>query len=554
MSTKEPKIRFSRSLKSSTQSLPSPDGAYIATILPSKLSIRTTRSLEVTRVVSLPPELASSISWFLWSSSSSRILLASADFVRVYSVTTQFSATISNPTSGTTKIAHLAFGADHNEICIFSDFGLKLSICNLLTSRSVEINSPKFYTPGVAARGLSYRPGARNLALLTRSGGKDIISIHSCDSLEVKRSWCPDIADSQGMQWSPDGRWLAVWESAAQGHKLLVYTADGHLFKSWDGPTPVSEDDIDVTLGAGIKLLDWSSNGMHIAIGDYTDKVTVLSAPSFSESMSIVPTTAVKTRESLQIWQEQISHSPTGAYIREFITASQSVCPPTSGAPTTSNTDPKMGTNFLSFDNSATLLATRIENLPTTIWIWDIGTRILRAVMIMHAPIAKATWHPTLNEVLMIRCEGEESKGLVYLWEPSWDRPRILDFRAEIPGGKLLGKTVCRWLTTESNNPAVFFSDSQDCILASIPCSDDEDVPWQEAEFQTSQQAYNRREESPLDLMPAAVEGKKGRVSVEDLMDDEEEGITGMSGESDDPEMEDTFHFRKFVEPISRRQ
>ncbi|KAH9213154.1 hypothetical protein DL95DRAFT_447206 [Leptodontidium sp. 2 PMI_412] len=539
----EPQVRFSRTSKSSTQSLPSPDGTHIATILPSKLSIRATRSLEVTRVISLPPELVSSISWFLWSASSTRILLASADTVRVYSTTNpQFSATISNPTSGTTKIAYVAFGADHNEICIFSDFGLKLSICNLLTSKSVEINSPKFYNPGVAAKGMSYRPGARNLALLTRSGGKDIISIHSRDTLDVRRSWCPDTADAQGMQWSADGRWLAVWESASQGHRLLVYTADGHLFKSWTGPIPTSEDDTDFTLGAGIKLFDWSQNGMHMAIGDFTDRVTVLSAPSFSESMSVVHTTAVKPTESLQIWQEQISPSPTGDFIREFIPATQTICPPTSAAPATNNTDPKTGTNFMSFDNSATLLATKIESLPTTIWIWDIGTRILRAVMIMHAPIAKATWHPSINEILMVRCEGDESRGLVHIWEPSWDRPRILDFQVQIPGGKLLGKTICRWLNSDASSPAIFFSDSQDCMLASISETDDEDLPWQEAELEGSE-AYGRREESPLNLIPA--KEKKSRVTIEDLMEDE--GITGMSGGSD--EMEDTFRFRKFVEP-----
>ncbi|KAG4416111.1 hypothetical protein IFR04_010754 [Cadophora malorum] len=543
----EPQIRFSRSLKSSTQSLPSPDGAYIATILPSKLSIRATRSLEVTRVISLPTELASSILWFLWSASSTRILLASADTIRVYSTTnSQFSATISNPTSGTTKIAYVAFGADHNEICIFSDFGLKLSICNLTTSKSIEISSPKFYNAGNAPKGLSYRPGAGNLALLTRTGGKDIISIHSRDTLDVKRSWWPDTTDAQGLQWSADGRFLTVWESASQGHRLLVYTADGHLFKAWNGPITTSEDEVDLALGAGIKLFDWSKNGVHMAIGDFTDRVTVLSAPSFSESMSVVHTTSVRPTESLQIWQEQISPSPTGAFVREFVPATQTICPPTAGAPTTNNIDPKTGTNFMSLDNSGTLLATRIESLPTTIWIWDIETRILRAVIIMHAPIAKATWHPSINEVLMIRCEGDESRGLVHIWEPSWDRPRIVDFQAQIPGGKLIGKTICRWLNVDSQNPAIFFSDSQDCILASIPSTDDEDVPWQEAQLQSSE-AYGQREESPLNLIPA--DKKQGRVTIEDLMEDE--GITGMSGGSD--EMEDTFRFRKFVEPAGNR-
>jgi len=141
---------------------------------------------------------------------------------------------------------------------------------------------------------------------------------------------------------------------------------------------------------------------------------------------------------------------------------------------------------MLSFDNTGTLLATRTESMPTTIWIWDVGTKILRAVMIFHAPIAKATWHPTIDEVLLIRCEGDESRGLVHLWDPSWDRPKIIDFASRLPGGKIIGgkiigKTVGRWLNTETTTPMVFFSDSQDCILASVG-SEESPVPVRQLE------------------------------------------------------------------------
>ena len=246
--------------------------------------------------------MAASVHWFLWSESSNRILIASADNIRVFSATDAlFAANITHPTSGTTKIAFVCFGAMDDEICVFSEFGLKLSIFSLSTSKSVDIHSPKFYNPGVAGRGISYRPGTSNLALLTRSGGKDIISIHMRDTLEVKRSWYPDTIDIQGLSWSPDGRWLATWESAAQGHKLLVYTADGHLYKTWHGPTPMSEDEKDLSLGAGIKMFDWNKMGSYVAIGDYSRRITILSAPMFMEATSLLHTTALKPTDTLQV-------------------------------------------------------------------------------------------------------------------------------------------------------------------------------------------------------------------------------------------------------------
>jgi hypothetical protein len=246
----------------------------------------------------------------------------------------------------------------------------------------------------------------------------------------------------------------------------------------------------------------------------------------------------------LQVWQEQIVPSQHGKFEREFAAATQTICPPTSGATPASNNEVKTGTNILSFDNSGTLLATRIENMPTTIWIWDIGSRILRAVMILHAPIARVTWHSTIDELLMIRCEGEETRGLVHLWDPSWEKPKVVDFMTQIPGGKVLGKTIMRWLNVESEHPAMLFSDTQDCILASVSETDDGDVPWQDAGIRGFD-IYGQREESPLDLVPADEKRQRGKVTVESLM--EEEGITRMSGGSD--EVEDTFRFRKFVGP-----
>lgn len=285
----------------SVQSLPSPDGAYVATIFPSRLSIRETRSLEIIRVIPLPPEFSSSISWFLWADTSNRLLIASADNIRVYSTSdAQFSANISNPTSGTAKVVFVTFGATDDEVCIFSEFGLKLSIVDLPSTKSVDINAPKFYSPGTAGKGCAYRPITNNLALLTRHSGKDVVSIHAIGTYEVTRSWHPDTLDAQGLRWSPDGKWLVVWESAGHGHLALVYTADGHLFKRWSGPTQIS-DEVDFSLGAGVRLYDWSEPGSSVAIGDYSRRITVVSAPGFTEAVTLLHMTAVTPADTLQV-------------------------------------------------------------------------------------------------------------------------------------------------------------------------------------------------------------------------------------------------------------
>jgi WD40 repeat protein len=198
-------------------------------------------------------------------------------------------------------LTYVAFGSTDDEIIAFSEFGLKVTVFKLSSSTSIDINTPKLFQSGSATKGYSYRPRTSHFALLTRSGGKDIVSIHEKDSYVVLRSWNPDTVDSQALSWSPDGRWLAVVESAGQGHKVLIYTADGHLLKVWNGPSPMSDEEKDIDMGAGLRMFEWSSMSQLFAIGDHSPRITVLSTPSFLASLSLYHTTTIRPVDGLQV-------------------------------------------------------------------------------------------------------------------------------------------------------------------------------------------------------------------------------------------------------------
>jgi hypothetical protein len=199
------------------------------------------------------------------------------------------------------------------------------------------------------------------------------------------------------------------------------------------------------------------------------------------------------------------------------------------------------------FDSSGTLLVTRVEEMPTTLWIWDVGDIALRAVMIFHAAIAQATWHPSIGELLLVRCEGDESKGLIHFWDPSWEIPKIIDLASQLPCGKAIGKTVVRWLGTDGTAPAIFFSDSQDYILASISELDEGELPWHDAEARAFD-IYGQQEESPLNFAAADSKRGHGKVTVAALM--EQDDLTGMG--SGNGGVEDTFQFRRGVNLLGK--
>lgn len=286
----------------SVRCAPSPDGNLIATLLsPATISLRSVESLETVHCIKLPSNLGPAYA-LRWSPSSRRILACYADQIHVYSASAPgYHAVIRNPATPNLKPTFVQFGSSDTEVFMCSSYGLKFSVFDLATGRTVEISNPKFHQAAVASRGFALRPGSAHLAILTRVAGKDIVGIQHPKTREVLRSWQPDTVDAQGLVWTPDGRWLVMWESAAQGHKILFYTPDGHLFKTWSGPSPVEAEDEHYDLGAGVRVCQLSPDGARMAVCDYTRTVRVIDTKTATESMRLDHPTAITPRETVQV-------------------------------------------------------------------------------------------------------------------------------------------------------------------------------------------------------------------------------------------------------------
>lgn len=280
----------------------SPDGLLVAALVPSRIQILSVRSLETVCEVPLPPDATGPVLAFQWSPSSSRLLVAYADQVHVFSaVHDGYRATISIPALGTTKPTVVQFGASDTEVCLSSQFGRAFSVFDLISRKSVEISNPKFHHPSSAPRGFAFRPSSGHLTLLTRIAGKDIVSIHHPITRDVQRSWHPDTIDAQGLLWTPDGRWLVMWESPSQGHKTLFYTPDGRLFKVWSSPSGFLADKKDYEFGAGVKICQPSPDARRLAVGDHTCNVHILDAGAVTETSRLHHPSVVSPKDTIQV-------------------------------------------------------------------------------------------------------------------------------------------------------------------------------------------------------------------------------------------------------------
>lgn len=209
------------------------------------------------------------------------------------------------PPPSAAKPTLIQFAPDDGAVCAFSGLGLKFSIFNLISRNVVEISNPKFYQPLSAPRCISFRPQTSHLAILTRTNGRDMISIHAPKTWEVQRSWYPDLIDAQGLCWASGGRWLVAWESPAQGHKVVFYTPDGHLFRTWAGPsmTVTSPELKHSELGAGIRRCQLSPDTTKLVLCDHTRFTSILDVSSGMEITRVHhPATPIAPKDTLQVW------------------------------------------------------------------------------------------------------------------------------------------------------------------------------------------------------------------------------------------------------------
>ncbi|MCJ1397295.1 hypothetical protein MMC11_000487 [Xylographa trunciseda] len=380
----------------------------------------------------------------------SRLLLADDETVHIFDLSDpKWRATLTGGSGGTGKIANVEFGFTKNEVIVFSDFGLKATIWSFLTNRGVEVRDPK-----ILSRGHSFRPSSGHLAILVRETMKDVIMVLSPVTRRLETSFPIATVDAQGLQWSPDGRWLVTWEAASAGFHVLVYTADGYLFMSYFGG-----QDPD-TPGLGVRTVEWDSRGKFLAVGSYDSQIHLLATPNFN-CIAVLFHAGTINNLNASVWEEQIDASKN----RNYVAAPKPACPPSQN-PTSNEKPGGTGISHLTFDRSGSLLASQAESTPSTVWIWSLVSLIPHSILIHHSTVKNLQWHPEDPERLLIHCATEDS--VVHLWQSSIDTPHIMPVPLSKPGGR----TEASWVQSTDvspANPVIMLANTLNYALQHVP-------------------------------------------------------------------------------------
>ncbi|GAB1199230.1 hypothetical protein APSETT444_008576 [Aspergillus pseudonomiae] len=353
---------------------------------------------------------------------------------------------------------NIDFGSDENEVIVFHAWNTRLTVYALDTGRSQVIKSPKF----AHHNGFGYRPKTGQSAILLKPDAVDLLTIHAFRSYElINRAVLPTV-DAQGLKWSPDGRWVAVWDAASAGTKVLVFTADGQLFRTYTGP-PGFDDSFDL----GVRGIEWSpvanESGVseYLAIGKVDGTVDILRCKTFSCSTTLSHVFQIEDN-SPSIWRERFATADgTLEYAESSSSSAFSITAETSGPP--------RGVSIMAFGCKGNLLATVDQTRPNIVWIWNLeSTAVLVSALVHEHPVKQVAWHPSKIQLLIITANN--TVAAVRSWTPE-GQPSII----YIPTSRSdSGRYDMKWLSCNQGEDSKFwFGTAEEYTLGRIESEGD---------------------------------------------------------------------------------
>lgn len=450
------------------------------------------------RNIELDAKLASNVRHMHWyiqaepidpEEPAQRLLLATNEDVYVYDVRNpRWEANIKKACGDGGKIASVGFGAHANEVIVFSAFGLKAGIWCLDTGYTTEIKDPK----SPSSRAHSLRPHTGHLAILTRSSARDLVTVLSPDRKKVEYTLIAATVDAQGIKWSPDGRWIVVWDTATAGTGVCVYTATGQLFKKFSSGGEVED------LGYGVQSVEWSHDSRFLIAMMNDGKVVFLNAKSFQPATVLEYPSRVVS-EHARIHEEQIATDGT----RSYTLANSTISPPIS--------ESALGFNFVAVSPSTDLLACVLARLPTTVWIHRFHpSPQLISVLVHHGSVKHLSWHPSNTDLLLMHCSTKSLESLtestssgtavpsLYVWGYDLAEPRI-NLMTTAPGS--LTKTA--WLRS-TMEPRALASTASVCSTIAVLSAEEE---HDSGEFPTPKPALPRKQKFSVEATPTQMLG-----------------------------------------------
>ncbi|XP_028394144.1 WD repeat-containing protein WRAP73-like [Dendronephthya gigantea] len=376
----------------------SPNGLYVANCVQYRLIVRDIKTLQIVHLFTN----MDAVQYMEWSPDSGYILcgMFKRGLIQVWSLDQpDWRCKIDEGLAG---LEAVRWSPDSRHILSTAEFQIRITLWSLIDKSVSYFEHPKH-----ANKGLDFTKDGLYMALAERRNCKDFVSIFVCEAWKMLQHFEVATQDLSDIAWSPDGRALCVWDNNIY-NKVCLYSMDGRCMSTYDPPC----------FGLGVKTVAWSPTGQFLAIGSYDEKCRVFNHltwrtvaehlhPQQMEKGDVIVYKEVEKKPSF-LRGEAFSgnYKITSKYEVKDLPIQIPLVKPDPEKP-----NPKLGVGHVSFSSNCRFMATRNDNMPHTLWIWNVVTLKIYAVLIQSSPIKAMTWDPKQERIAL-----STGNNKLYFW------------------------------------------------------------------------------------------------------------------------------------------
>jgi len=288
---------------------------------------------------------------------------------------------------------------DSRQIITISQFQLKLTVWSLIDRSVSYIKNPKH-----SDRALSFSSDGKFMALAERRDTKDYMGIYYTEDWKLVNHFQLDSVDLNDLRWAPDDSAIVVWDNCID-YRLMVYCpAQGLIAKHQPYENAL-----------GIKSVEFSQNGQFLAVGSYDQKARIFNHISWRLITELEHKTQMSEGAELHVYKEEeyregpaygLEDRLTSRYVMQNLPLKINSIKPSTDKP-----NPQMGVSLALWSPDSKYLVTKNDNMPTTLWLWDMTTLTLHVVLIQFHPIKSVAWSPKTQHLAF-----STGTGRIFLW------------------------------------------------------------------------------------------------------------------------------------------
>ena len=374
-------LKFSNKRKYSNQISFSPNSFYFAISKGTQLVIYSCQSLKPIKIYTF----IDFIEDIKWSNSSKLILIGIYKRNRCEIRNIENDNFLCTIDEGIQGMSNALFSSNSTHVLSFNQNVSKLTIRSLLDKNTLYISLPKFSKKGLA---FSSQGKGNFMALAERKDAKDIIGIYYVPKWICLRRFPVETEDLQDIKWSFDNSSIIIVDSPSVC-KLLIYNMFGELINK-----------IDIyQYKLGIKTFNISPNGHLYCLGLFDQTLRIYNSISYT-------CTAIFNHDKDTLNDPKVNYYKEEIINQEGESKYVELKPPIDlksennyikGTNLYNDKLPIIGISEMAFSYDNNYLATKNDNMPNVLFIWDLNFMTLQTVLIHLNEISCFEWSKTKN-------------------------------------------------------------------------------------------------------------------------------------------------------------